>query len=493
MTRSAVAVAQLVAAQDVIALATDQMVLALAAADDVVAVVAGELVVVGRSGQVLDVDQRVGYLAGRTGIGRGAVFQACRDGAADVGEVRRVDAVAAIGHVGAATAAQDVVTVAAHEVIGAAAADQQVVAVEALQFVGTTVAEQLIAVLRTGEVLEVLQLLDDGDVRVWRVTGDTRAQVGDHRRTDVGEVRGVDAVAAVGDVLATAAADHVVAVAADQGVGTAAAGQDVVLVAAEQRVIAATALDFAFDRAVRTGLVAVVARTEAHVADDLTVVDHGEIAAGRRGVDADVAFDFAVVPDLAVLRDVLGEANARRSFGDDMTLIDDVALEGRLATAGARKDTDAVAGQVSIALTPADHLAMVDHRSFDDIAIHLAGLQGDAGALIALSGVDQAASMVGDRVVLCRGVGVDRAVALVARAEDVAEVVQIDTGAVDVHGAAVALDRAVVLDLGIVFGVAEVEAVVGAVDQAVAVVDEPAVESEAVGKADSRGRPLLAF
>ena len=181
----------------------------------------------------------------------------------------------------------------------------------------------------------------------------------------------------------------------------------------------------------------------------------------------------AAVEDLAVEADAIGDADRRGralvALGGHIAEVADVATEGRAAPLDSGEDADAVAGQAGIGgtLAAAGDIAEVGHLGAHHVAVAVTGLQGDAGPLIALAGVDPAGARIEDAVVFCSSVGVDRAVALVAGPEDVAEVPDADAVAADVHGAAVALDGAEVGKApGGLAAVGEVDPVDAAVDQA---------------------------
>ena len=122
-----------------------------------------------------------------------------------------------------------------------------------------------------------------------------------------------------------------------------------------------------------------------------------------------------------------------------------------------------------------------------------ADLGAKARALIAFARINCAVRQVRDREVIGCSVGVDGAVALIARAEDVAAIDQIDAGAVDVHGAAVRLDRAEVQRVKIMLALTDVKAVADPFDDTGFGVEDRAFGRKTVRNPDTRCGALIGF
>ncbi len=126
---------------------------------------------------------------------------------------------------------------------------------------------------------------------------------------------------------------------------------------------------------------------------------------------------------------------------------------------------------------------MVDQIN-DAVAAVVVKRERDARALVAFTGIDHAAAGVDDVKIAGGVVGVDRAIALIARAFDRARIDDAQALAVDVHAATVRGDRACVEETAAgVIALAKVDAVVGAGDLAAPRVDDITLHAHAIYEA----------
>ena len=206
-------VVAIAAQQHVAAFAAIDPVVAGAALDRVVAAAAGQAVVIGRSDQVLDIEDLIAL-----GIAAKAqpAIEIGGNPAARLRIADRVGAIAAIEH------------------IGARPGDQQVIARTARNRVGGRAAAQRVVVVRSDQHLDIGQLIARGIARGARGA----RQVDRHRACRMGICHRIGARAAIDLVRTGAALDRVVAVAAKQRVIARAAADQVIAVATVDPVIA---------------------------------------------------------------------------------------------------------------------------------------------------------------------------------------------------------------------------------------------------------------
>ncbi len=227
---------------------------------------------------------------------------------------------------------------------------------------------------------------------------------------------GHDRVARTDDIDALESSDRIAA--GEASCGTCICEVDV------ERIIALAAIKDAIKRAAFGQREDIVVRRQDDIAVNRPGIDDVD-SAGRGGRINRIhrAGDGAEVHDWAAHTDVF-DADARSGIAVrracDVAAIDNITRERRGAFGSdAAVQAQAVAdGRRRVAGSASLDASVVEEGAINAVIEFVADLMGEAGPIVAFTGIDHAAAGVEHPKVLCRAVAVDGAVALIARAKD---------------------------------------------------------------------------